>query len=158
MLQLWQCLVCIGHGTSMAIPLLVLHFLYCCRQDTWYICYIYVHNSVYMSQMWQCHVHGTQNVHTLSACNRCIIVMCAVEGAAWMGTTAVEDAVLLSAAYNLLKQHGPCTLCAIKHGPFIARHKGTLVSETKDKDTLFMPSDNYTNKPTQKIGCFCSHS
>ena len=86
-----------------------------------------------MSQMWQCHVHGTQNVHTLSACNCCIIVMCAAEGAAWRAMTAVEDAVLLSAAYNLLKQHGPCTLCAIKHGPFIARHKGTLVSETKGK-------------------------
>ena len=63
--------------------------------------------------------------------------MHAVEGAAWRATTAAEDAVLLSAAYNLLKQHGPCTLCAIKHGPFIARHKGTLVSETKDKVKYF---------------------
>ena len=63
--------------------------------------------------------------------------MCAAEGAAWRATTAVEDAVLLSAAYNLLKQHGPCTLCAIKRGPFIARHKRTFVSETKDKVKYF---------------------
>ena len=64
--------------------------------------------------------------------------MRAVEGAAWRDTTAVEDAALLSTAYNLLKQHGPSTLCAIKRGPFIARHTGTLVSETKDKVRYFI--------------------
>ena len=67
--------------------------------------------------------------------------MRAAEGAAWRATTAVEDAVLLSTAYNLLKQHGPCTLCAIKRGPFIVRHKGTLVSETKDKVRYFIHAE-----------------